>query len=269
MELKTYSVIINWHDRDREQGTYAATVRAPDYEEAEAIVRQMMRATGEGSWPFGTCVECSEGAAWAAADLEKALREVEAVMARFVLPKPDADYDHPWRILERARGALRRCEPDAEPWGSLHYDGGEEPDWTRFAYLEIDGVAIVLEDDPEDRTINGGKPDSEAEFWTIYGREKDTGIAQALQDCVTRHDADHVLRLMMERSGLPGYRVGEPMPEEIKGVIFPHDREDCDGEHSAALLDDPLATWRYEVANGDTKLGFEEWQEHQREMNAA
>lgn len=78
MELKTFSILINWDDDDDEQGAYGATVRAPDHDEAEAIARSMMRATGEGSWPFGSCVECSEGAAWAAADLERALRAIQA-----------------------------------------------------------------------------------------------------------------------------------------------------------------------------------------------
>lgn len=267
MELKTYSVIINWNDNDDEEGTYGATVRAPDHGEAEVIVRQMMRATGEGSWPFGTCVECSEGAAWAAADLEAALREI---LDNGAMHDDGTFVVEAGAGIERGYAALKRCEPEGHAWGALHYDGSMEPDWARFAFLEIDGCVEKTDcDETDDRHIHGGRDDHEAEFWTIYGREKDTGIAQALQDCVTRREADHVLRLMMERSGLPGYRVGEPMPEEIKGVIFPHDRDDCDGEHSAALLDDPLATWRYQVANGDTKLGFEEWQEHQREMNAA
>ncbi len=30
-------------------------------------------------------------------------------------------------------------------------------------------------------------------------------------------------------------------------------------------LDALYADWRYEVANGDTLLGFAEWQEHQKE----
>lgn len=162
--------------------------------------------------------------------------------------------------------ALKRCEPEGPAWGSLHYDGSPEPDWTKFAYLEIDGCQNCH--DGAEPYTSGRHADDEAEFWTIYGREKDTGFAQAIQDCVSRREADHVLKLMMERSGLPDYRVGEEMPEAIKNVPFPLDRDDCDGEHSAALLDDPLACWRYAVANRETALGFDEWQRQRYEMTA-
>ena len=29
----------------------------------------------------------------------------------------------------------------------------------------------------------------------------------------------------------------------------------------------PIEDWRYEVANGDTKLGYKEWVQHQKESN--
>lgn len=36
------------------------------------------------------------------------------------------------------------------------------------------------------------------------------------------------------------------------------------------LSDDDLRQdWKYEVANGDTSLGFAEWKQHQEEMQAA
>ncbi len=268
MELKTYSVLIAWSDSYRDDGEYGATVRAPTPDEAEAMTRAKMRATGDGSWPFGSVLDCSEGAAWAAADLEKALRYVSGKLGS--LHDADSD-DQEMHIIadieEAVSKALKCCEPDGHEWGALHFDGSEEPDWSRFAYLEIDGC-VTDDDGLDDPSVIGGKPDDEAEFWTIYGREKETGMAQAVQDCVSRAEADHVLRLMMESSGLPGYRVGEEMPDAIKNVPFPHDRDYCDGEHSAALLEDPHACWRYAVVNKGTTLGFEEWQAQQREEAA-
>lgn len=83
--MKLYSVIINWHDRDPDQGTYGATVRAHNHGEAETMVRQMMRASlaeergcevEEVDDEFGSPVEVAEGAIWKAAELEQALRSV-------------------------------------------------------------------------------------------------------------------------------------------------------------------------------------------------
>jgi len=215
-DLKTYSIIINWDDTDDEQGNFAATVRAPNEAEAEAITRSLMRATDEGSWPFGSVVECSEGAAWAAADLEKALRPIVWQLERMDgLPKEVE------AMIADAKNALKRCEPEEPAWGTLHYDGSPTPDWSKFRSLEIDGCVEKTDDDEtDDRHIHGGRDDHEAEFWTIYGRDHD-GLAQALQDCVSRAEADHVLKQMMELSGLPGYRVGESMPEAIKGLTEP------------------------------------------------
>ena len=31
-------------------------------------------------------------------------------------------------------------------------------------------------------------------------------------------------------------------------------------------MSDDFADWQYEVANGDTRLGFDEWREHQAEQ---
>lgn len=100
--LKVYSVVIVWNDRQRDEGTYGDTVRARDSEHAERIVRaRMMRSmwadwrgdktmtksdiadmyattTYNGVQYFGECVECSEGASWKAADMEKALRTLLA-----------------------------------------------------------------------------------------------------------------------------------------------------------------------------------------------
>lgn len=254
MELKTYSVLIAWSDTDDEQGEFGIVVRAPDMEEAEAMARAQMRRTGQGTPPFGRLMDVYRGSIWDAHTLESALRPIV-----WQLQRMDGLPEEVEAMIADAEKALAACEPDHAAWGALHYDGGAAPDFSRFAYLEIDGC-VMDEDDPEENTVIGGKPDNEAEFWTIYGREKETGMAQAVQDCITRAEANYVLRLMMERSGLPGYRVGEEMPDEIKGVGFPHNRDDCDGEHSAALLDDPVATWRYEVANRLTTAGFRDWQ---------
>lgn len=253
-ELKTYSVLIRWNDRDADEGEYGATVRAPTPDEAEAMTRALMRATGEGFYPFGSLVDCNEGATWAAADLEKALRALVQVAAFDDEHTEREDFDAAMKLADEA---LARCSPGVTAWGVLHFDGSPAPDWSRFAYLEIDGCQ-ECHDGAEPYT-SGRHTDDEAEFWTIYGREKETGMAQALQDCVSRAEADHVLAEMMRVSGLPGYRVGEEMPEAIKGVPFPHDRDDCDGEHSAALIEDDMATWQYEVANGGTRLGYDEW----------
>lgn len=203
-DLKTYSVVINWNDRDVEEGTFGATVRAPNHDEAEAIARSLMRATGEGSWPFGMCMECSEGAAWAASDLEKALRPIV-----WQLERMDGLPEEVEAMIAEAKEALKLCEPDGPEWGTLHYDGSPVPDWSKFRSLEIDGCT------EDDDGVEAGKSDDKADFWTIYARDHE-GLAQALQDCVSRAEADHVLKQMMELSGLPGYRVGEPMPEAIK-----------------------------------------------------
>jgi len=82
MAKQLYSLIVNWHDRDAEQGNYAATVRAADADEAEEVVRKMMRQqlaeerdcpVDEVDDEFGSVVECGTGAYWAADRMEKAL----------------------------------------------------------------------------------------------------------------------------------------------------------------------------------------------------
>ncbi len=81
-EFKTYSVLLNWNDDDKEQGTFGATVKALSYEDAEVKARARMRdaffeecgieMTGNG----GAVLDCTEGAAWCAMDLETALRDL-------------------------------------------------------------------------------------------------------------------------------------------------------------------------------------------------
>jgi hypothetical protein len=91
-DLRTYSVIINWNDRDQEQGTFGTTVRAANHDEAEALARKEMRMfhvnnygddsvdeyeDNDGTFG-GSVVECSEGAAWKAVEMEAALRRLIA-----------------------------------------------------------------------------------------------------------------------------------------------------------------------------------------------
>lgn len=90
-ELKTYSVMLAWQDNDPEQGEFGCYVRATGYEDAEAKAREKMRdayaeqygeeMSGEG----GRVIDCSEGAAWLASDLESALRAlVETCKSRWL-----------------------------------------------------------------------------------------------------------------------------------------------------------------------------------------
>jgi hypothetical protein len=105
--LKTYSVVINWNDHQRDEGTYGCTVRARDHDHAERIVRARMMwsqweewrridksmskrdvadiyavETFDGPQYFGSLIECSEGASWKAADLEASLRTMRAAYGR-------------------------------------------------------------------------------------------------------------------------------------------------------------------------------------------
>lgn len=94
--LKTYSLVIGWYGNDDEQGTYGETVKARDQYHAERIVRARMcwnhwsnyRGPGEsrresldsyrnndGSY-FGIVMDCTEGAAWKAAEMETTLRDI-------------------------------------------------------------------------------------------------------------------------------------------------------------------------------------------------
>ncbi|MER9259425.1 hypothetical protein [Mesorhizobium sp. M0619] len=84
--LKSFSVLIAWSDNDLEQGDYAATVRAANADDAEAMVRTLMAdSAGDDDREtdgYGRLIECTEGAIWKASDLEKALRALRAVAIR-------------------------------------------------------------------------------------------------------------------------------------------------------------------------------------------
>lgn len=102
IELKrtTHSLIVNWNDRDADEGTFGATVQAWSDEHAEALVRSDM----EGTEPFcsydGTVVEHSHGAAWKARDMETALSDLLAWREAHALP---GDADGCW---QRARALM-------------------------------------------------------------------------------------------------------------------------------------------------------------------
>ncbi len=94
--MPRYSVIINWNDRDREQGTFSWSGIAADEREAERMTREEMAASDldadhEGE-PIssedtgGSVVEITRGAIWQAQELEDALRgllsQVDQMAAR-------------------------------------------------------------------------------------------------------------------------------------------------------------------------------------------
>ena len=131
VELHTYSVLLNWHDGDREQGTFGALVRAENEEKAEAIARAEMRAThianycddmdddettescagyeGSDGEFGGSVVELTEGAIWHAAELEVALRGLLDQVDAFA--RSNGWPDNAPR--ERARKAIDRIDANA------------------------------------------------------------------------------------------------------------------------------------------------------------
>lgn len=77
----------------------------------------------------------------------------------------------------------------------------KEPDWSRFADLEIGGC--VENDDPEHpgrKIVDGGQSASVASFFTIYGRTHE-GLAEAVTDCARLDIADEVAAELSERAG--------------------------------------------------------------------
>lgn len=98
-DLKTYSVVIRWSDSYDDMGDFGEFVKARDGGHAERIVRASMirqqwserdpdtskrdslelYANSDGTF-FGSVVECYEGAIWKAAELEKRLRALLAVV---------------------------------------------------------------------------------------------------------------------------------------------------------------------------------------------
>lgn len=73
-----YSLLINWNDNDRDEGTYSWSGLASSATEAEEFARDAMRESStppldDGEEVGGSVVDTSMGAAWAAWELEKAL----------------------------------------------------------------------------------------------------------------------------------------------------------------------------------------------------
>ncbi|WP_294537682.1 hypothetical protein [uncultured Rhodoblastus sp.] len=72
------------------------------------------------------------------------------------------------------------------------------PDWSRFASLTVGGCKV----DPEDPGHTLGLVcDAEAQFWTVYARDKD-GCSEAITDCGARAEADQVAQELYTLSGL-------------------------------------------------------------------
>jgi len=80
-----------------------------------------------------------------------------------------------------------------------------EPDWTKFASLEITPCRRERRGERDTWTINV-VDDAEVTFWTIYGRRKadQDGFEECepITDCATRDHAQKIARLLQERSGL-------------------------------------------------------------------
>lgn len=90
-DMKTYSVLLAWQDNDPEQGEFGCYVRATGYDDAETKAREKMRQAYAEQYDMemdgdgGRVIDCSEGAAWLASDLESALRAlVDTCKARWL-----------------------------------------------------------------------------------------------------------------------------------------------------------------------------------------
>ncbi|KAB2666038.1 hypothetical protein DEA98_10110 [Brucella pseudogrignonensis] len=57
----------------------------------------------------------------------------------------------------------------------------KEPDWSQFTHLELAGCVNENDPDAGETCINGNQPSQEAEFFTVYGRDKE-GLAEAITD---------------------------------------------------------------------------------------
>ncbi|WP_293811312.1 hypothetical protein [uncultured Bosea sp.] len=89
--MPRYSLIINWNDNDREQGTFSWSGIADNEEKAEEAARDEMRGAdpeiyGDDDDVGGSVVEITLGAVWKAQELEDSLRsllkQVDAVADR-------------------------------------------------------------------------------------------------------------------------------------------------------------------------------------------
>ncbi len=90
--------------------------------------------------------------------------------------------------------ALFNCRPN-----------NADPDWTKFASLEIAACRRERRGGRDTWGINV-VDDAEVTFWTIYGRRKadrdGSEECQPITDCATRDHAQKIARILRERSGL-------------------------------------------------------------------
>lgn len=77
------------------------------------------------------------------------------------------------------------------------------PDWSRYASLLIGGTRN-LSDDPGETQMVGAQSIDAAQFFTVYGRDRD-GLLDALTDCETARDVLAVGAQLAVLSGLPAF----------------------------------------------------------------
>jgi len=86
-----HSLVINWSDREADQGTFGTTVRAWDHAHAEYLARYEMEHNDcHGDDYSGTVVDHNKGATWLAAELETALRDLTAWAELMRVPGAEA-----------------------------------------------------------------------------------------------------------------------------------------------------------------------------------
>ncbi|MBB4017345.1 hypothetical protein GGR16_002374 [Chelatococcus caeni] len=78
-----------------------------------------------------------------------------------------------------------------------------EPDWSRFASLELAGCCdLIIPADPEATMVAAGQSAAVAEFFCVYGRSAE-GEAEAITDIDDPRDALAVAAELGLRSRLP------------------------------------------------------------------
>lgn len=90
--------------------------------------------------------------------------------------------------------------------------GAREPDWRTYERLELAGCRDSAPDmrengdmslAPDETCIEGLQPINRAEFFTIYGRDGATGLADAITDIQDAREALNVAATLALISGLP------------------------------------------------------------------
>ncbi len=105
----------------------------------------------------------------------------------------------------------------------------------RIAFAYVSGSVVNLRFESGDRLVITARGDGSSQIDTQFADEKDhfTGLV------VGRNDLHVEVDLHLN---------AEPEADDIKY---------------------PRSDWQYEVAGGDTQLGYREWVEHQRESDAS